>query len=342
MKSIKFVPELTEQQISNLKTLENGDWPGRVRKRAEAIMLSDRGYTIDEIGAITGFHRNTVSRWLDQWAERGVDGILEREGRGRKHRLSEDEERQVMEWVGENPRSANQAVGRIEESLGKTVSPDTVRRLLKRKGQAQGKVWKRMRASLADRRDEEEFRQCQQELAEHIEAAAAGEIDLHYLDESGFGRTPYIPYAWQDKGRGGCETLPCRDGARINVLGLYSLTEGKLRSEMSTGKMTAGKVVRFLDEFAEAVKKMTVVVIDNASIHTAKAMTEKLGDWAKKGLHLYFLPTYSPELNLIEIVWRKVKYEWIHRSAYTSFESLWDSLSHIFCEIGRTYNINFA
>jgi len=61
MKSIKFVPELTEQQISNLKTLENGDWPGRVRKRAEAILLSGRGYTIDEIGAITGFHRNTVS-----------------------------------------------------------------------------------------------------------------------------------------------------------------------------------------------------------------------------------------------------------------------------------------
>ena len=42
MKSIKFVTELTEQQIVNLKTLENGDWPGRVRKRAEAIMLSGR------------------------------------------------------------------------------------------------------------------------------------------------------------------------------------------------------------------------------------------------------------------------------------------------------------
>ena len=238
MESIKFVRELAEQEIANLKTLENGDWPGRVRKRAEAVLLSGRGYTIDEIGAITGFHRNTVSRWLDQWAERGIDGILEREGRGRKRSLSEDEERQVMEWIEENPRSANQAVGRIEASLGKIVSPDTVRRLLKRKG----KVWKRMRASLAGRRDEEEFRQCQQELAEHIEAAAAGEIELHYLDESGFGRTPYIPYGWQDKGT--CTALPCRDGARINVLGLYSLTEGELRSEMSTGKMTACKVAR--------------------------------------------------------------------------------------------------
>ena len=77
--------------------------------------------------------------------------------------------------------------------------------------------------------------------------------------------------------------LPCRDGARINVLGLYSLTEGELRSETGTGKMTTGKVARFLDEFAEAVKKMTVVVIDNASIHTAKAMTEKLDDWERKG-----------------------------------------------------------
>ena len=198
-------------------------------------MLSGWGYTIDEIGAITGFHRNTVSRWLDQWAERGIDGILEREGRG---------------------------------------------------------------------------------------------------------RTPYIPYAWQDKGGG--MPLPCRDGARINVQGLYSLTEGELRSRMITGKMTTGKVASFFDGFTETVKKMTVVVIDNASIYTAKAITEKLDDWARKGLYLYFLPAYSPELNLIEIVWWKVKYEWIHRSTYTSFKSLWVSLSHIFSEIGRTYNIYFA
>ena len=71
-----------------------------------------------------------------------------------------------------------------------------------------GKVWKRVRASLKGKRDEEEFRECQEELAEHVRAATRGEIDIFFLDESGVGRTPYIPYAWQDNGD--TLLLPCR------------------------------------------------------------------------------------------------------------------------------------
>jgi transposase len=53
------------------------------------------------------------------------------------------------------------------------------------------------------------------------------------------------------------------------------------------------------------------------------------------------LPTYSPELNLIEIVWRKIKYEWLPLSAYESFKSLWSGLSDIIPKIGLEYNIYF-
>jgi transposase len=59
-----------------------------------------------------------------------------------------------------------------------------------------------------------------------------------------------------------------------------------------------------------------VVVLDNASIHKSEAVTAKMENWERRGLMLYFLPPYSPELNLIEILWRKIKYEWIHNSAH--------------------------
>jgi transposase len=331
----KFVTELSEQQIEELNNLMDSDWNSRTRKRAQAILLSFRGYTIDDISTIIECHRVTVSRWIDQWQERGLDGLLENEGRGRKKTLSREDEERVLEWLKDDDRSTNGLLGKIENVLGKKISVATLRRLFRRNG----KVWKRVRASLAGQRDEAEFRQCEQELAEHMEAAVNGEIDLLYLDQSGFGRNPYIPYAWQDIGI--TIGIPCRKGKRINVMGLYSLMQGTLRADITDKSITSAKVVDFLDEFSKTVTKFTVVVLDNASIHTAKVVSEKLKEWEDRNLYLYYLPTYSPELNIIEILWRKIKYEWLPLSAFESFNSLWKNLNDMIPKIGLQYNIYF-
>jgi transposase len=288
----KFVAELNTQQVDELTALMNSDLNARTRKRAHAILLSARGYTIDGISAIIECHRVTVSRWIDQWHGQGIDGLLENEGRGRKTSLTEEQEKQVLEWLKEEPRSTTGLLGKIEKVFGKKISSATLKRLFKRNG----KVWKRVRASLAGKRDEEEFRLCEQELVEHMEAAVNGEIDLLYMDQSGFGRTPYIPYAWQD--RGSTIEVPCREGKRINVMGIYSLMNGTLHAEITDKNITSKEVVNFLDDFSKTVTKFTVVALDNASIHTAKAVSEKLEEWEGRNLYLYFLPTYSPELNI--------------------------------------------
>jgi len=331
----KFVAELNEQQVDGLSALMDSDWNARTRRRAQAMLLSAKGYTIDEISAIVDCHRVTVSRWIDQWHGQGLDGLLENEGRGRKKSLTGEEERQVLEWLKEEPGSATGLLGKIEKAFGKKISSATLKRLFKRAG----KVWKRVRASLSKQRDDEEFRQCEQELVEHMVAAVNGGIDLFHMGQSGFGRTPCIPYAWQD--RGSTIEVPCREGKRINVMGMYSLMDGTLHAEVTDENITSAKVVDFLEEFVKTVKKFTVVVLDNASIHTAKAVSEKLGEWEKKNLYLYFLPTYSPELNIIEIVWRKLKYEWLPLTAFESFKSLRKSLNDIIPKIGLEYNLYF-
>jgi transposase len=68
--------------MGELNALMDSDWNARTRKRAQAILLSSRGYTIDEISAITECHRVTVSRWIDQWQERGLDGAPGKRGAG--------------------------------------------------------------------------------------------------------------------------------------------------------------------------------------------------------------------------------------------------------------------
>ena len=64
--------------------------------------------------------------------------------------------------------------------------------------------------------------------------------------------------------------------------------------------------------------------------------------WSEQGLTTVPIARYSPELNLIEILWRKIKYEWMPFLAYESFHALQESLFEILANIGKTYSIEFA
>lgn len=52
----------------------------------------------------------------------------------------------------------------------------------------------------------------------------------------------------------------------------------------------------------------TIVFVDQASIHTCKLVYEQKERWKKRGLIVVYLPPYSPELNLMEGEWRRLKY----------------------------------
>ena len=58
-------------------------------------------------------------------------------------------------------------------------------------------------------------------------------------------------------------------------------------------------VIACFDELSKTLKKKTVVVMDNASVHTSEEFEECLPQWKKQGLIIKYLTTYSPELNLI-------------------------------------------
>nr|WP_275575222.1 transposase [Methylocucumis oryzae] len=127
----------------------------------------------------------------------------------------------------------------------------------------------------------------------------------------------------------------------MNVLGLMG-KEGSFKSWVFDGTISSAIVVAFFDELADSLTRPMAAVIDNASIHTSHEFTQNLEEWRKKGLIIVNIPPYSPELNLIEILWRKIKYEWMPFSAYQSFQTLKDSLFEILANIGSSYTINFT
>lgn len=62
----------------------------------------------------------------------------------------------------------------------------------------------------------------------------------------------------------------------------------------------------------------------------------------RKEFYIFNLPPYSPHLNIIEILWRKMKYEWLKPEDYGSFEKLTESIKEILSQLGAEYKINLT
>jgi len=101
-------------------------------------------------------------------------------------------------------------------------------------------------------------------------------------------------------------------------------------------------VIACFDMFCQTITKKTVVVIDNASIHRSEEFEAHIPSWKKQGLIIKYLSPYSPELNLIEILWRRIKYTWLPFSAYECLNALSEALEAILSKVGSEYQITFA
>ncbi len=76
---------------------------------------------------------------------------------------------------------------------------------------------------------------------------------------------------------------------------------------MMSESVTARFIVEQFDELSLSVEKPTVVVLDNAPVHHGKEVIERIGIWQERGLFVVYLAAYSPQLNIVEILWRKLK-----------------------------------
>ena len=329
-----IAPLLPEERIT-LEEMYKNHPDHAPRMRAHAVLLSHSGYQVNELSSIFGVCRQTAAAWLHTWEDLGVCGLLNGTRSGRPTKLSEESKQATLQMITEHPRSLKSVIPQLAEKFNVKLSRTTLKRFCKHVGLS----WKRARKSLKSKRDPVLFAQSQQQLTDLIEQDQQGLIDLVYFDQSGFTLEPCIPYAWQPKG----ETLeiPCSKSKRLNVLGFMG-RDCAFQSMVFEGSVTSAVVVACIDSFVETIKRPTQLVIDNASIHTSHEFLKNIDTWKNKQLTIVRLSPYSPELNLIEILWRKIKYEWMPFSAYESFLSLKQSLFDILANIGKTYTINFA
>lgn len=331
---MKYVLPLTDAEVITLQHLSKYHTQPQVRTRGNAILLSNNKIQLQHIADVSNVCRQTVSIWFNHGEINGLCGLFDKSGRGRKSTLREIKS-QVIERVNKPPRSLTQVLAEIKKTYAIDVSKDTLKRFCRKSGL----VWKRVRKSLCGKRDDKQFYAKREEIGKLLERVNKGELNLCYFDESGFTLEPCVPYAWQPIS----ETIkvPSSHSKRLNVLGFINYACA-FDAYVVEGSVTSDVVIACIDNYVKTLTLDTVLIIDNAPMHTNSAFLENVEKWERKGLTILNIPAYSPELNKIEIVWRKIKYEWLDFSVYESFQSLKDSLDHILANIGIKYQVNFS
>lgn len=176
-------------------------------------------------------------------------------------------------------------------------------------------------------------------LGELERLSKSGLIDLYYGDESRVSLDPCVPYGWQFAGEE--VFMPAAKGAGLNCFGLLTRAN-TLLFETTRQRITSRFIIEQFERLSFSIKKMTVVVLDNAGVHTSQQVQERRPFWRGRGLFIFYLPPYSPHLNIVETLWRKLKYEWLQPADYATTDGLFYRVKQALAAVGTSLKIRFS
>ena len=341
--------ELTREQWAALRAaLAAPDTSARQRQRLLMVCDAANG---DDVAKIAFYRRadvQTVRRWLKAFGAGGVAALADRPRSGHPPALG------AADWAaleatpvrgypaagaaGERTWTLRQLVGWLARERGVRISPARLARHLR----ARRFRWKRTKRSLQHKADPATQASKAADLGTLQAFARAGRADLVYVDAAGFAPTCPVSYTWVAQGTRALAPYEAPQQRRVNVFGAYAPfgpQAGDPRTGVvytaSTGKLTAEIFLDFLwrqvggmaTPLGEvppgfARERPCCVVLDNGSVHTSRLVKAHRPALAAAGIQLFYLPTYSPHLNLIEALWRQIKYHELPVRSYTELAAL--------------------
>ena len=164
-------------------------------------------------------------------------------------------------------------------------------------------------------------------------------IDLYYGDETHVCSEGYVPYGWQFPDEEIC--ILSEKAYKINCLGLIN-RQSRCYWKTTEANIDAQFVLEYMENFSFHITRKTFVVLDNARLHKAKIIVERIPYWQKRGLYIFFLPPYSPHLNIAETVWRKLKKEWLNPEDFLYKDNLFYVVNRCMADLGNNLKINFS
>ena len=132
MPRLRFIQALSESVQEELNETYRSNPDFMCRQRAHVVLLSHKGYTIQQLQGIFDVDRDTISHWLDRFEQSGVDGLQNSPRTGRPPIYTADEIQQLKALIDQEPRQIKLAQAALQAATGKVSCATTLKRALKK------------------------------------------------------------------------------------------------------------------------------------------------------------------------------------------------------------------
>ncbi|WP_298908832.1 IS630 family transposase [uncultured Nostoc sp.] len=358
---------LKQEQRENLQKAVREDNCALLRERALMLLLMNDGKTYAEISEFIGCGLRTVVYWCVHGDPDNIESLKDQREKGNHSKATDEDIKLLMETI-EKPSELGYEFGRwtaarlatyLSEQTGIKLSGEQIRRILLKKKSVY--LWAKY--SLEDKQDPAKRAAFQQKLGGYIEVSKASptKLQVWFWDESGFSLRVIRRKNWNQKGQRkkvsqcGLGVSPSeatgeparvtgqRSSGKVNIMGAVRFHDRK-RICYFVEKGNSDIFYSSLQQLYEQVKQEWVeqgnesedftekgpkifIVLDNASYHKKKTMLAEV-ETNLPNIQLYFLPPYSPDSNLIKLVWHSAK-EYIAHRLFQSVEQLKNLLDRL-------------
>lgn len=284
-------------------------------ERVNAIRLLKKGYTKAEVSDILDVAESSVYEWQKKFREGGLVALSTKITPGPKSMLTDEQLLQLYRWLRGSPRQVQFDSGLwtrkmvrdlIRREFGIDYTLQNVGKILKMLGfSPQRPVYQALE------RDPEKRRIWAEETFPAIRKRADREgAKIYFADEAACRTDHHGGTTWAPVG----ETPVVKHVGKRETIGMVSAISmrGDMHWMVHEESMDSALFTAYLDYLIHDIEGKIFLIADRARYHTSKETAGWL-DKHKNRIELFFGPSYSPDMNPDEWVWKNVKHDSIYR-----------------------------
>jgi transposase len=293
--------------------------------RILSILCLAEDNTFGEVAALLAVCEDSVRSWFRKYTTKGIEGLFSKKSPGRPPKLTKSQRKKLAQLIDEGPVKAGYMSNcwrspmiqdLIQKHFGVLYSVKYISQLLSNMGYSYQKA-----RFVSDHLDAEAREKWLNETWPKIlDLAKRRKAYLLFGDEASFPQWGTLSHTWAKKGQQPTiKTSGKRKGYK--VFGLIDYFTGRFFQKCQEERFNSETYIQFLKEVLVKTRKHIVLIQDGARYHTSKATRAFIEEHAAR-LTVYNLPSYSPDYNPIEMLWKKVKEEGTHLQYFPTFDAL--------------------
>lgn len=341
---MEFRFELSRQVLGRLNTeLENAKRLNNLRlyRTVQSFIWIGEGIPVAEVSCRLRISSQSIYNWLWKFLLEGFSWLLGKhyQGRGRKSKLSKHQRTELYSMIVAGPEANGFNCGVWNSALitelifarfGVKYNPRYLCSLLKKLGLSFQKA-----KFISDKVGEEEYEQARLQWRKEtwpaiLKTARKKNAVILFADEASFAWWGSLARTWAPKGQ---QPVVRTTGRRrgMKIFGAIEFQSGKFIYMETPEKFNGESYLQFLKKISAVYKCPVILIEDGAPYHKNALVREFTDRMRQKGLfYVYRLPSFSPDLNPIEKLWKNTKKEATHLKYFKTFEDLRKSVLGVF------------